>query len=97
VEQVIDLMNAWSVLLHFAERDPALVDLTFVEGGRWLPRELVVELMGLETREALRKRLGRAFRGSPLAGAFSTETESLVELEGAALRAQIEWQNKAVR
>ena len=97
VEQVIDLMNVWSALLHFVERDQALVDLTFIEGGRWLSRELFAQLMGLETREAVRKRLGRAFRGSPLAVAFSSEAESLVELESAALRAQIEWQNKAVR
>ena len=39
VEQVIDMMNAWSVLLHFVERDPSIVDMTFVEGGRWLTYE----------------------------------------------------------
>lgn len=97
VEQVIDLMNAWSVLLHFVERDEALVDLTFVEGGRRLSRALFAELVASETREASQKRLARAFRGSPLGVAFSSESDSVVELEAAALRAQIAWQNKAIR
>jgi vacuolar-type H+-ATPase subunit F/Vma7 len=45
VEQVVDVMNTWSALLHFVERDPAIVDMTFVEGGRWITRDVFHKLM----------------------------------------------------
>jgi vacuolar-type H+-ATPase subunit C/Vma6 len=97
VGQVIDLMNAWSVLLHFVERDPSIVDLTFVEGGRWLTRTVSNKLMSLETRRDVEKRLAWELRNSPLASAFREDIDDFAELESAALRAQIIWQNRSVR
>jgi vacuolar-type H+-ATPase subunit C/Vma6 len=97
VEQVIDVMNTWSALLHFVERDPAIVDMTFVEGGRWLTRDVFHKLMALETRPQVEKRLAWELRQSPLASAFRGEIEDLAQLEGTMLRAQIDWQNRAVR
>ena len=97
VEQVVDVMNTWSALLHFVERDPAIVDMTFVEGGRWLTRDVFRKLMALETRPQLEKRLAWELRKSALASAFRHEIEDLPHLEGAILHAQIDWQNRAVR
>ena len=97
VEQVIDLMNAWSALLHFVERDPRIVDLTFVEGGRWVTRAVFEKLMSLETRQEVEKRLALELRKSALAGAFREHIDDLSELDSAALRAQIRWQNRSVR
>lgn len=97
VEQSVDLMNAWSALLHFVERDRAIVHMTFVEGGRWLTREVFEELMGLKTRRQVEKRLAWVMRRSPLGPIFRSELGELGELEGMALRVQIDWQNRAVR
>jgi vacuolar-type H+-ATPase subunit C/Vma6 len=97
VEQVVDVMNTWSALLHFVERDPSIVDMTFVEGGRWLTRDVFHKLMTLETRPQVEKRLAWELRKSALASAFQQEIESLAQLESAMLRAQIDWQNRAVR
>ena len=97
VEQVIDVMNTWSALLHFVERDPSIVETTFVEGGRWLTRDVFHKLMSLETRPQLEQRLAWEFRKSALASAFRGEIEELAQLESAMLRAQIDWQNRAVR
>jgi vacuolar-type H+-ATPase subunit C/Vma6 len=84
-------------LLHFVERDPAIVDMTFVEGGRWLTRDVFHKLMRLETRPQIEKRLAWELRKSPLGSAFRGEIENLAQLENRMLRAQIEWQNRAVR
>lgn len=97
VQQVVDLMNAWSALLHFDERDPAIVELAFVQGGRWLSRDLFQELMGLDTRGNVKKRLARELRNSALASAFREEVDEISQLESASLRAQIVWQNHALR
>ena len=97
VEQVVDVMNAWSALLHFVERDPSIVDLTFVEGGRWLARDVFRKLMSLETIRDLEKRLAWVLRKSALASAFRDESDDLVELESTVARAQINWQNRAAR
>lgn len=97
VEQLVDLMNAWSALLHFVERDPSIVDLTFVEGGRWLTQDVLRNLMSLSTQGDLERRLAWELRKSPLAPAFPGEIENLAELEGEVLRALIDWQNRAVR
>jgi vacuolar-type H+-ATPase subunit C/Vma6 len=97
VEQVVDVLNAWSALLHFVERDPSIVDLTFVEGGRWVTREVFIALMSLETLRDVANRLAWELRKSALASAFRGESEDLTELESAVLRAQIEWQNRSVR
>ena len=97
VEQVVDVMNTWSALLHFVERDPAIVDMTFVEGGRWITRDVFHKLMALETRPQVEKRLGWELRKSALGNAFQGEIEDLAQFEGTMLRAQIDWQNRAVR
>jgi vacuolar-type H+-ATPase subunit C/Vma6 len=97
VEQVVDVMNTWSALLHFVERDPAIVDMTFVEGGRWITRDVFHKLMTLETRPQVEKRLAWELRRSALGSAFQGEIEDLAQLEGTMLRAQIDWQNRAVR
>jgi vacuolar-type H+-ATPase subunit C/Vma6 len=97
VEQVVDVMNMWSALLHFVERDPSIVDVTFVEGGRWLTRDVFHKLMTFETLPQVEKRLAWELRSSALARAFHEEIEDLAQLEGAILRAQIAWQNRAVR
>jgi vacuolar-type H+-ATPase subunit C/Vma6 len=97
VEQVVDVMNTWSALLHFVERDPAIVDMTFVEGGRWISRDVFHKLMTLETRPQVEKRLAWELRKSALGNAFQGEIEDLAQLEGSMLRAQIDWQNRAVR
>lgn len=97
VEQIVDLMNAWSALLHFVERDPSIVDLTFVEGGRWLTRDVFHKLMSLQTRPQVEKRLAWELRKSPLGSIFRGEIDDLADLESVALRAQIDWQNRAVR
>jgi len=97
VGQVIDLMNAWSALLHFAERDPKIVDLTFVEGGQWLTRPVFERLMGVATREEVEKQLAWELRSSALAHVFRPGLDEIAELESAALRAQIAWQNRSMR
>jgi len=97
VGQVIDLMNAWSALLHFAERDPKIVELTFVEGGQWLTRPVFEKLMGVATREDVEKQLAWELRTSALAHVFRPGLDEIAELENAALRAQIAWQNRSMR
>jgi hypothetical protein len=53
--------------------------------------------MRLETRAQIEKRLAWELRKSPLGSAFRGEIENLAQLENRMLRAQIEWQNRAVR
>lgn len=97
VQQVIDVMNAWSALLHFPERDRAIADLVFIEGGRWLGRDAFAALWELESLSAVHGRLGWELRGSPLAPAFAAELQSITELDAAVLRAQIAWQHRRIR
>ncbi|MBT8468035.1 MAG: V-type ATPase subunit [Myxococcales bacterium] len=97
VGQVIDLMNAWSALLHFAERDPKIVDLTFVEGGQWLTRPVLERLMSVATREEVEKQLAWELRSSALAHVFRPGLDEIAEFESTALRAQIAWQNRSMR
>ncbi|MGB5374621.1 MAG: V-type ATPase subunit, partial [Polyangiales bacterium] len=97
VGQVIDLMNAWSALLHFAERDPKIVELTFVEGGQWLTRPVFEKLMGVATLEDVEKELAWELRNSALAPVFRQGLDEIADLESAALRAQIAWQNRSMR
>ncbi|MFW2389715.1 MAG: V-type ATPase subunit [Polyangiales bacterium] len=97
VEQVIDLMNAWSALLHFAESDSEIVAQAFVEGGRWIDRDGFAKLMRLETRAEVEKQLARNLRSSVLGGPFARTVGDLPALEGAVLRAQIDWQRRSVR
>ncbi|MGB3052692.1 MAG: V-type ATPase subunit [Polyangiales bacterium] len=97
VGQVIDLMNAWSALLHFVERDPRIVELTFVEGGRWLTRTVFEKLMGVATHDDVEKQLAWELRESALAPAFRQAIDEVAGLESAALRAQIAWQNRSMR
>jgi vacuolar-type H+-ATPase subunit C/Vma6 len=93
-QQVVDVMNAWSALLHFVERDPAIVDIAFIEGGRWLNRDDFQKILSSDSRAELQRALARTFRPSPIASAFIGETETVTSLEAEVLRAQIEWQNR---
>jgi vacuolar-type H+-ATPase subunit C/Vma6 len=95
--QVIDVMNAWSVLLHFPERDSAILDLTFIEGGALVNREVFGALFSLESFDEVRKGLVRTLRESPLADAFASEPADLATLESAVLRAQLAEQSRAAR
>jgi vacuolar-type H+-ATPase subunit C/Vma6 len=95
--QLVDVMNAWSALLHFPERDPAIVDLTFVEGGAFIDREAFRELLALASFDEVREQLGRLLRGSSLAKVFTDEPKEVASLETAVLRAQLEEQNHAAR
>ncbi len=97
VQQVIDVMNAWSALLHFPERDPSLIDLVFLEGGRWLGREAFEEIWSAESLGGVERRLSYELRASPLKSAFEGKIESLTELESAVLEAQIAWQHRNMR
>ncbi len=95
--QVVDVMNAWSALLHFPERDPAILDLTFIEGGRFIDRDVFAELLDLESFDDVRERLARVLRESALGDAFAGEPGDVATLETAVLRAQIAEQNRAAR
>jgi vacuolar-type H+-ATPase subunit C/Vma6 len=98
VQQVIDVMNAWSALLHFPERDSSVADLVFVEGGRWLDRETFEALWSLEHRTDVERRMALELRASPLHAAFEGKPfENVTELEGAVLQAQIAWQRRSMR
>lgn len=98
VQQVIDVMNAWSALLHFPERDQAVAELVFVEGGRWVDRETFEALWDLEHRTDVERRLALELRESPLHAAFEGKPfENVTELEGAVLEAQIAWQRRRMR
>ena len=97
VEQIVDVMNSWSALLHFAERDPSIADIAFVEGGRWLTRDVFQSLMSLETLRDVEKRLAWEFRKSALASAFREDIGDLAELESRVLQAQIVWQQRSIR
>lgn len=97
VAQVIDIMNAWSVLLHFDEHDPSIVDLAFIEGGDSLPRDAFQRLITLQRLGEVGDGLVHQFLGSPLSSAFRRSIDNLPQLESAILRAQIEWQKRALR
>lgn len=97
VQQVIDVMNVWSALLHFPERDPAIIDRVFIEGGRWLGRDAFEALWKLESLASVHGRIGWEVRASPLAEAFASEPQSITELDAAVLRAQIAWQHRCIR
>lgn len=97
VQQVVDVMNAWSALMHFPERDPALADVVFIEGGRWLDRDAFGALWKLESRAGVRRRLAWELRASPLSDVFASEQESIAELDATVLRAQIAWQHRCMR
>jgi len=95
--QVVDVMNAWSALLHFPERDAAIADLTFIEGGRFLDRGVFGELLALETFDGVRERLTQVLGESALANAFNGEPGDVASLETAVLRAQLAEQSRAAR
>lgn len=94
--QVVDLMNAWSVLLHFPEHEQNIGNAVFIDGGSLLDRETFESLMNESSFDRARDGLARAFEGSPLSGALSADRE-LATMEGAVLRAQIEQQRQAAR
>lgn len=96
-EQAVDLMNAWAALLHFPEREPALAELTFIEGGRLLSRQDFDTMMRLESAALLPPYLAKLFAPSPLSAVFADATLELSQLETRVLRTQIEVQRRAMR
>lgn len=97
VRQVIDVMNAWSVLLHFPERDEAIGDLVFVEGGRWIDRATFADLLAESTIDEARARLAEVLGQSPVGRPFADDSQDFAALESAVLRAQIDEQSQAAR
>jgi vacuolar-type H+-ATPase subunit C/Vma6 len=97
VEQVVDLMNIWTVLLHFPERSPELAELAFIDGGRRVDRALFEALLETDTVEEVRQRLAKALRGSTLGSVFGGEIEPISSLERRVLQAQIVEQRRAAR
>lgn len=97
VQQVIDVMNVWSALLHFPERDAAMVDQLFVEGGRWVSRDVFEAVWNLDSRAGVERRLGFELRESPLSDVFAGKLDNVTELERAVLEAQIAWQHRRMR
>jgi vacuolar-type H+-ATPase subunit C/Vma6 len=97
VRQVIDVMNAWSALLHFPERDEAIGDLVFVEGGRWIDRATFDDLLAQSTIQETRALLAETLQQSPVGRPFADDSQDFAALETALLRAQIGEQSQAAR
>jgi vacuolar-type H+-ATPase subunit C/Vma6 len=97
VAQTIDLMNLWTVLLHFPERASELTDLTFIDGGQTIDRELFDELLGQDSIQDVQRVAGKAFQGSSIGAALSVQGRPLSSLEGAVLGAQLQEQRRAAR
>ena len=79
------------------QRDPSMVELTFVEGGRLLERNTFRRLMSLDTQAEARARLAWELRATGIGHVFRPDTGELSELETALLRAEINQQNEAMR
>ena len=95
--QVIDAMNASSVLLHFPERDEDIADSIFIDGGSQIDRDGFAEMMRNESFEQARRALLIRLQDSALGSAFREEAENLSTLEAAVLRAQIAEQRRLAR
>jgi vacuolar-type H+-ATPase subunit C/Vma6 len=95
--QVIDAMNASSVLLHFPERDEDIADSIFIDGGSQIDRDGFEEMMRNESFEQARRALLIRLQDSALGSAFREEAENLSTLEAAVLRAQIAEQRRLAR
>jgi len=93
-QQLVDIMNAWSILLHFPERDESIAEASFIEGGRFIGRDVYDQLFASETLEDAQRNLARTMRETDLASAFGAELQSLASLEASVLRAQIEQQGR---
>lgn len=97
VAQMIDVMNLWTVLLHFPERAPDLADLTFIDGGQIIDRELFDSLLGQDSLQEAQRAAGKALQGTPIGAALAVEARPMSSLEGAVLDAQIREQRRAAR
>jgi vacuolar-type H+-ATPase subunit C/Vma6 len=95
--QVVDVMNASSALLHFAERDEDIVDATFIEGGAKIDRDTFAGLLDGETLEQTRSAVALALRDSAVGAAFGADSVHLGQLEAAVLKAQISEQRSLAR
>jgi hypothetical protein len=95
--QVVDLENAWSVILAdgFASEVPP--GEIFLEGGRALERERFLGAAGARDPLVRRRLLAEAFAGGPLAAPFSDPATPWTRLEAAVLRARIDEQRRARR
>ena len=96
-QQLVDLMNAWSALLHVSEHEDSIVDLTFVEGGRWIDREALEQLLSCGSIDEVWRGLTHTFGDSALCTVFAGATPALAGLEGAVLQAQIAEQGRIAR
>jgi vacuolar-type H+-ATPase subunit C/Vma6 len=87
---LLDLENAWSLLLRGNWGSEPDADAVFLPGGRWLSRERFDRLAAGD-QEAVAQGLQSAFASSPVAGAFNGEGVDPVRIEGGAVRATIAW------
>lgn len=97
VEQLVDLTNLWTALLHFPERAPELAQVMFIEGGRAIDRPLFDDLCNAERLEHAQDLAARTFRGSPIGTALTGDARPLSSLESAVLEAQIAEQKRHAR
>lgn len=95
--QVVDVMNASSALLHFAERDEDIIDATFIEGGAQIDRDAFAEVLKSETLDKARSAIALALRDSAVGSAFAADSVELGEIETALLKAQIFEQRNLAR
>ncbi len=91
VAMTVDIMNAWTLLLHDREDDPEFMSQAYIEGGATLVHGRFSELLRLDGREPLQQRLASEFAHTPLGEAFATVGDDLPSLAPALLRAQIVW------
>jgi vacuolar-type H+-ATPase subunit C/Vma6 len=97
VAAVVDLENAWSVLLvepPDTEQDEAAL---FVAGGERLSHDRFRAAIELTVLAARRSALADALGGTPVGAVFADATVPLIRVEERVLGAQIEEQRRAAR
>lgn len=96
-QQVVDVMNTWSVLLHFSEVDAELIETLFIEGGDSIDRTAFARLITFQTLQEATRGLAEALRNSALGAAIGERAQDMAALEAAVLRVQIQEQRRAAR
>lgn len=95
--EVVDLENAWSVLLadgYGAEVPAAEV---FIDGGRAMDRDRFLRAAGADDPIERRRLVAEAFAGTALEAPFADPASPQTKLEAAVLRARIDEQRIAGR
>lgn len=87
---LIDLENAWSLLLRGNWGSEPDAEALFLAGGRWLSRDHF-ERLAAGDPEAVAQGLTSTFTASPVAGAFSEAAVDPVRIESRTTRATIAW------